>query len=177
MPTMTIPSANLRRLRKIAAEAAAKSSYSSGSHRPPSANLLRRRSPPPPVPRREKRVAVAGRRNDDASGGARVGARVLVRTPAAASAGTTGTAAPLVLPATLVRAVVVSAEDEHGYLEVVYEGAPPPGVTARVPRDRVIADAPPPGVAATSASASSGGSAGREASSPPPGAETENLKM
>ncbi|CAN6183538.1 unnamed protein product [Urochloa humidicola] len=166
MPTMTIPSANLRGLRKIAAEAAAKSSYSSGSHRPPSANLLRRRSPPPPVPRREKRVAVAGRRNDDASGGARVGARVLVRT-----------AAPHVLPATLVRAVVVSAEDEHGYLEVVYEGAPPPGVTARVPRDRVIADAPPPGVAATSASASSGGSAGREASSPPPGAETENLKM
>ncbi|CAN6199170.1 unnamed protein product [Urochloa humidicola] len=149
MPTMTIPSANLRRLRKIAAEAAAKSS-ASGSHRPRSPNLLRRRSPPPPVPRREKRV-VTGR----SGGGARVGARVLVRTPAAtASAGTTGTAAPpLVLPATLVRAVVVSAEDEDGYLEVVYEGVPPPGedtfATARVPRNRVIADAPTPAAAAT----------------------------
>ncbi|CAN6205514.1 unnamed protein product [Urochloa humidicola] len=152
MPTMTIPSANLRRLKKLAAEAAAKSSSSTGSGcRPRSANLVRKRSPPPvPPPRREKRVVAAAA--DAGGGGARFGERVLVRTPVAAAP------APLVLPAVFVRAVVVSAEDEHGYLEVVYEGAPPPGedpfATARVPRDRVIvADTPPPAFAASSGSA------------------------
>ncbi|CAN6211764.1 unnamed protein product [Urochloa humidicola] len=149
MPTMTIPSANLRRLKKLAAEAAAKSSSTGSGCRPRSANLVRKRSPPPvPPPRREKRVVAA----DAGGGGARFGERVLVRTPVAAAP------APLVLPAVFVRAVVVSAEDEHGYLEVVYEGAPPPGedpfATARVPRDRVIvADTPPPAFAASSGSA------------------------
>jgi hypothetical protein len=76
----------------------------------------------------------------------------------------------------VVRAVVVSAADEDGYLEVVYEGASLPGedpfATVRVARDQVIADAPPP----PAVTAASGGGAGREASSPP-GAETKDLKM
>jgi hypothetical protein len=71
---------------------------------------------------------------------------VLVRAPLAASAATAAQPA-------LVRAVVVSAADEDGYLEVVYEGAPLPGddpfATVRVARDQVIAaDTPPPAVPA-----------------------------
>ena len=53
----------------------------------------------------------------------------------------------------VVRAVVASAADEDGYLEVVYEGASLPGedpfATVRVERDQVIAaDTPPPAVPA-----------------------------
>jgi hypothetical protein len=84
----------------------------------------------------------------------------------------------------LVRAVVVSsAEDEDGCLEVVYEGAPPPGedpfATVRVPRDQIIlADSlPSAATPATSFASSGGGGAGREAPFPPGGAETENLKI
>ena len=77
----------------------------------------------------------------------------------------------------VVRAVVASAADEDGYLEVVYEGASLPGedpfATVRVARDQVIAaDTPPPAVPAAS-----GRGTGRDEASSPPGAETRHLKM
>ena len=176
MPTMTIPSANMRRLKRLAAEAAARSS-SGGS---PRTNIPRGRSPPR-VPRREERAvampAPADACDDSearaAGAGANSrrdagrGARVLVRAPLAASAATAAQPA-------LVRAVVVSAADEDGYLEVVYEGAPLPGddpfATVRVARDQVIAVADTPLPA-------SGGGTGRDDASSPPGAETKDLKM
>lgn len=182
MPTMTIPSANLRRLKKLAAEA--KSSSVEGGGRHPRADL-RGRSPPPPMTRRrenraallalaaaydsdEARSAGAGEDGRDAAAAATgfaVGARVLVRAPVAASVGTA---------AQLMRSVVVSGVDEDGYLEVVYEGASSlpgggedPFATVCPPRDQIVVDAPPRVVTATSYAT---GGAGSEASSSP-GAE------